>query len=373
MKPDLIATADEADLLLESYDFELPQEQIAQHPAERRDASRLMILDRSREKAISARFADLPDILAERMPGGALLVANDTRVAPARVMGARASGGRVEMLLLTPPPLLRPHPEGAPTWFTARAEALLRASKTLRPGETVRFGEDLAARIVAKGEFGRHEIELSWRGELSAVLERRGAIPLPPYIRRDPGAEDATRYQTIYADPEKAGSVAAPTAGLHFTPEIKARLAERGFEFAFVTLYVGYGTFSPVRAKDLREHRMHAEYIEISEQTAGMIHAAKEEGRPVLAVGTTSARTLEGAFQATGEIRAYSGSTDIFITPGYRFGVVDHMLTNFHLPLSSLIIMISGFAGRARVLSAYDQAVKEGYRFFSYGDAMLIL
>lgn len=373
MKPDLIATADEADLLLDSYHFELPETQIAQHPAERRDASRLMILDRTLGTTISAHFADLPDILAERMPSGALLVANDSRVAPARVMGARDTGGRVEMLLLTPPPLLRSSPGDAPGWATARAEVLLRASKTLKIGEAITFGEDLAARIATKGEFGRHEVELSWRGELASVLERRGAIPLPPYIRRNPGAEDATRYQTIYADPQKTGSVAAPTAGLHFTPEIRARLAERGFEFAFVTLYVGYGTFSPVRAKDLREHRMHAEYIEISEQTAGMIRTAKMEGRPVLAVGTTSARTLEGAFQASGEIRAFAGSTDIFITPGYRFEVVDHMLTNFHLPLSSLIIMISGFAGRARVLSAYDQAVREGYRFFSYGDAMLIL
>ncbi|WP_035040487.1 tRNA preQ1(34) S-adenosylmethionine ribosyltransferase-isomerase QueA [Desulfovibrio sp. X2] len=365
--------SDAPDELLASYDFALPEELIAQHPAPRRDASRLMVVDRAGEGEELARFADLPRILSERLPEGALLVANNSRVAPARLFGARASGGRVEMLLLTPPPLLEPEPDAVPGFSRARAEVLLRASKTLRRDEELDFGPDLVVRVGARGEFGRHEVELSWRGELAAVLAKQGCMPLPPYIRREAAGDDMERYQTVYASADKAGSVAAPTAGLHFTPEVRADLAARGIEWAEVTLYVGYGTFSPVRAADIRDHRMHAEWVEVPEATAAAVARAKAEGRPVLAVGTTSVRSLEGAFAQTGEPAPFCGTTSIFIRPGFRFRVVDHMLTNFHLPLSSLIIMVSAFAGRVRILSAYDRAVRERFRFFSYGDAMLIL
>jgi len=357
---------------LDSYGFDLPEELIAQHPAGRRDASRLMVLDRAGEGERILDFTDLPGLL----PEGALLVANNSRVAPARVPGARASGGRVEMLLLTPPPLLVPAPDALPGRSAADAEVLLRASKRLRVGEEIGFGPELTARILAQGEFGRHDVRLSWQGgpdALPKLLDRLGRLPLPPYIQRAPEAEDLERYQTIYADPAKAGSVAAPTAGLHFTPEVRAALARRGIEWAEATLYVGYGTFSPVRCADIREHRMHCEWIEIPEVTAEAVGRARREGRPVTAVGTTAVRALEGAFARLGEVAPFAGTTDIFIRPGFSFQVVRHMLTNFHLPLSSLIIMVSAFAGRHRVRAAYDRAVGERLRFFSYGDAMLIL
>ena len=358
------------DFRLESYDYALPEERIAQHPADRRDASRLMVLDRATGETREAAFADLPGLL----PPGALLVANNSKVIPARLMGAKPSGGKVEFLLLTPPPLLAPQcaPDGT---CTAEAEGLLRASKGPRPGERVDFSPELSLTVLERGEFGRSRVRLVWNGgptALTALIERLGAMPLPPYIHRAAGTEDATRYQTVYADDSKAGSVAAPTAGLHFTPEIRARLAEAGFGWAEVTLYVGYGTFSPVRCDDIRDHRMHKEYIEVGASTARAVAEAKAAGRPVVAVGTTSARTLEGMHQALGTIGPFQGETDIFIHPCSRFHVVDSMLTNFHLPKSSLLIMISALAGRESVLRAYARALASGFRFFSYGDAMLI-
>lgn len=358
---------------LASYGFDLPEDLIAQHPAQRRDASRLMIVDRNAGQGETLHaFSQLPSLL----PEGALLVANNSRVVPARLFGARASGGRVEMLLLTPPPLLVPHADARPGWQAAGCEALLRASKSLRVGEEIVFGSELFARIVGKGEYGRHDVVLSWQGDLPALqglLEKLGRLPLPPYIQRTPEPGDIERYQTIYASPDKAGSVAAPTAGLHFTPQVRADLAARGIGWSEVTLYVGYGTFSPVRCADIRDHRMHKEWIEVSPSAATAIAKAKAEGRPVCAVGTTAVRTLEGTFAQLGDIAPFSGTTDIFIRPGFSFQVVDHMLTNFHLPLSSLIIMVSAFAGRARVRAAYARAIQERLRFFSYGDAMLIL
>lgn len=354
---------------LSSYGFELPEELIAQHPAQRRDASRLMVLDRSGSGESIRGFTDLPSLL----PEGALLVANNSRVVPARLFGSRASGGRVEMLLLTPPPLLVPVADQAPGRTAAMAQVLLRASKTLRVGEEIGFSPDLHLTILSKGDFGRHEVRLSWRGELPPLLDRLGRLPLPPYIQRMPEADDLERYQTVYAAPDKAGSVAAPTAGLHFTPDVRDALRAKGVEWSEVTLYVGYGTFSPVRSADIREHRMHEEWIEIPEAAAIALNRARNEGRPVCAVGTTAVRTLEGAFARLGEIAPFSGTTDIFIRPGFQFQVVRHMLTNFHLPLSSLIIMVSAFTGRDRVMAAYNRAVRERLRFFSYGDAMLVL
>jgi len=355
------------DFRLSSYSYELPEERIAQQPADRRDASRLMVLERATGEARERRFAELPELL----PPGALLVANNSRVVPARLFGAKPSGGKVEFLLLTPPPLLEPEPGDDGMW-SATAQGLLRASKAPREGDAVAFGPDLRLTVEQKREFGQATVRLHWRGALAAILEKQGHLPLPPYIRRPDSVADAERYQTVYADPAKAGSAAAPTAGLHFTPGLRAELGRRGFEWAEVTLYVGYGTFSPVRCADIRQHCMHAEYVEIGEEAASAVARAKAEGRPVVAVGTTSARTLEGAFAAAGGMGPYAGWTDIYLLPGSPFNVVDCLLTNFHLPESSLLIMVSALVGRETVLGAYRKALANGFRFFSYGDAMLI-
>lgn len=354
------------DFRLASYRYALPPDRIAQEPAVRRDAARLLVLDRSGGNTVRA-FADLPDLL----PRDALLVANNSRVLPARLYGVKVSGGRVQFLLLTPLPLLRPEP-GEDGRQEAEALGLVRASKAPRTGEVVAFDPDLRLTVLERGEYGRCRVRLSWRGDLAALFQRLGHMPLPPYITRPDTAEDQERYQTTYADPARAGSVAAPTAGLHFTPELRQALAARGFGWAEVTLYVGYGTFSPVRCPDIRDHTMHAEWVEVPEATANAIREAKAQGRPVVAVGTTSARSLEGMHQALGRVGAFCGETEIFIKPGHRFAVADGLLTNFHLPESSLLIMVSALAGRSRILEAYAQALAAGFRFFSYGDAMLI-
>lgn len=354
------------DYLLKSYDFELPEDRIAQSPADRRDGSRLLVLDRENDSLTPLNFTDLID----QLPENALLVANNSRVIPARIFGMKPTGGKCEFLLLTPLPLIEPKEDDG--WFSASAEGLLRASKTPKPGTTIQFADDF--RLVAKeaGHFGRWQVELQWQGDLTALFQKHGHLPLPPYIKRPDSDSDKERYQTTYSDKSKTGSVAAPTAGLHFTPELRQQLKDRGFEWAEVTLYVGYGTFSPVRCEDIRLHQMHSEYIEVPEVTAEAIRKAKAEGRPVIAIGTTSARTLEGMFRETGKVSEFKGETDIFISPGYEFNVIDGILTNFHLPESSLIIMISALAGRNNILSAYQFALENGFRFFSYGDAMLI-
>lgn len=351
---------------LQSYDFPLPENLIAQEPADNRDASRLLVLDRDTGALREANFRDIPTLL----PEGALLVVNNSTVLPARLVGQKESGGRAEFLLLTPLALLSPEsaPDGA---FTARAEGLLKASKGPRVGETLHF-PGITLTVLTKEAFGRATVLLTWKGDLASCFLEQGHVPLPPYIRREDRPEDRTRYQTIYSRPDKLGSVAAPTAGLHFTPEILDNLGRRGIHVAEVTLYVGYGTFSPVRAEDIREHAMHAEYAEISAETAASVAKAKAEGRPVIAVGTTSARTLESMARQCGGIAPFKGWTDIFIRPGHRFLVVDQLITNFHLPRSSLIIMVATLAGRRRILDAYRHAVSRGFRFFSYGDAMLI-
>ena len=351
---------------LQSYDFDLPESQIAQDPAENRGASRLLVLDRATGELRDCMFSDIAALL----PRDALMVVNNTRVLPARLIGRKESGGKAEFLLLTPMSLIEAEvgPDGRKT---AVAEGLLKASKGPRPGETLHF-QDLELVVLEKGEFGRSRVRLGWRGELADHFLQQGHIPLPPYIHREDRAEDRDRYQTVYSREDKLGSVAAPTAGLHFTPSIMAALAEQGVRMAEVTLYVGYGTFSPVRCEDIREHVMHAEYAEVPEATAQAVARAKAEGRPVVAVGTTTTRTLESMASILGEIGPFRGWTDIFIRPGYRFKVVDQLITNFHLPRSSLIIMVSTLAGRRQIIDAYNHAVRQGFRFFSYGDAMLI-
>ncbi|NDV19972.1 tRNA preQ1(34) S-adenosylmethionine ribosyltransferase-isomerase QueA [Pseudodesulfovibrio sp. JC047] len=355
------------DYLLESYNYDLPEDQIAQEPADRRDGSRLLVLDRTTNTTTVSTFSDLLD----HLPDNALLVANNSRVIPARVFGTKPTGGRVEFLLLTPLPLIQSREKDG--WTTATVEGLLRASKTPKPGTTITFTDTFCLVAGTAGEFGRWQVELQWKGDLTELFTELGHLPLPPYIKRPDCEADRERYQTTYANVDKTGSVAAPTAGLHFTPEIRGKIQDKGIEWAEVTLYVGYGTFSPVRAKDIRDHQMHSEYIEVPDSTTAAILKAKAEGRPVIAVGTTSARTLEGMVRESGKIGPFQGETTIFISPGYEFKVIDGILTNFHLPESSLIIMISALAGRKTILSAYEHALKNGFRFFSYGDAMLII
>ncbi len=357
---------------LSSYVYELPESQIARRPAERRDASRLLLLDRSAPSDRIGEFTDLPELLAARYPQGGLLVANNSRVFPARIFGRRHTGGRVELLLLTPLPLLHVK-RGADGSAEAEAEALVRTAKRMKDGETAEFEAGLRVTLLERGEYGRCRVRLQWQGDLLAILNQIGHMPLPPYLEREDDEGDRERYQTTYADATKAGSVAAPTAGLHFTPEVRARLVEKGFRWAEVTLYVGYGTFSPVRAADIRQHRMHAEYVEVSEATAEAVRQTKASGQPVIAVGTTGARSLEGMFAAKGRVGAFQGETGIYLTPGTNCNVVDGLLTNFHLPESSLLIMVSTLAGRERILGAYALALANGFRFFSYGDAMLIV
>lgn len=353
---------------LELYSYDLPESAIAQEPSAQRDASRLLVLDRKATENRLATMHELPDFL----PENCLIVANNSRVVPARMFGTRPTGGKVEFLLLTPLPLLRPE-AGSDGLFRAEASGLLRSSKKPKQGEIITISDDLHLEVLERGDFGRSTVRMIWKGDIVSILEQNGHMPLPPYIRRPDSKEDRQRYQTIYSREDKAGSVAAPTAGLHFTPELRERLRQQGHQWEEVTLYVGYGTFSPVRAEDIRDHKMHSEFLEIPERTAQAVRQAKAEGRPVVAIGSTSVRALEGGFAKTGEIAAFTGETDIFIRPGYEFKVVDHMFTNFHLPLSSLIIMVSAFAGRRRILSSYQQALDHGFRFFSYGDAMLIL
>ena len=378
------------DYALGSYVYELPPERIARRPADARDASRLLVLDRSETAPppnqqadlqtglqTDLHFTDLPELLARRFPQGALLIANNSRVFPARVFGRRKSGGRVELLLLTPLPLLDVRTCDAALgdggWLCAEAEGLVRTAKRMKEGEAAEFDAPLRVVLLKRGEYGRCRLRLEWQGDIADILNEIGHMPLPPYLEREDDAGDRERYQTTYAAAAKAGSVAAPTAGLHFTPEVRAELQAKGFDWAEVTLYVGYGTFSPVRAEDIREHEMHAEHVEVPEATASAIREAKAQGRAVICVGTTSARSLEGMHRACGDVRAFAGDTKIYITPGYEFQVVDALITNFHLPESSLLIMVSALAGRERIMAAYKAALAREFRFFSYGDAMLIV
>jgi len=332
--------------------YDLPEALIAQTPAEPRDHSRLMVVGRTGGSAAHRHFYDLPDCLRP----GDVLVVNDTRVMPARLIGERAGGGACEVLLLRQ---LSPV-----SW-----ETLVRPGKKLKPGAVVSFGGGrLTATIEAPTDAGGRVVRFDVKGgALEAALDELGEMPLPPYIHEK--LADRERYQTVYA--RETGSAAAPTAGLHFTPDLLEKIRAMGVEIVPVLLHVGLGTFRPVKAEDLSEHRMHSEFYRVSPEAAEAVNRARAEGRRVIAVGTTSVRTLESA-AAEGHLAPGSGWTDIFITPGYRFQMVDALITNFHLPGSTLIMLVSALMGRERTLAAYEEAVREGYRFFSFGDAMFI-
>jgi S-adenosylmethionine:tRNA ribosyltransferase-isomerase len=339
-------------MLLSDFDYHLPEGLIAQHPAAVRDQSRLLVLGRADGAVSHRRFFDLPEYLVS----GDTMVFNDTRVIPARLIGCKTgSGGKVEVFLL--------HRLAEDRW-----EALVRPGRKLRPETKVTFSDELACEILAVTDFGGRIVRFLYDGIFEEILDRLGETPLPPYIHSR--LTDKERYQTVYA--KERGSAAAPTAGLHFTAELLEKLKSRGINLAFVTLHVGLGTFRPVSAEDITSHKMHREFYSVPPETAAIVNRTRESGGRIVAVGTTAVRTLETA-AATGRLEAGSGWTEIFIYPGYSFRMVDALITNFHLPKSTLLMLISAFAGRENVLAAYRTAVAENYRFFSFGDAMLIL
>jgi len=340
------------------FDYPLPEDLIASQPADRRDGSRLLVLDRETGALRDRTFPDFLEYLVE----GDALVVNDTRVFPARLLGRKPTGARAEILLLSP----LPEDAGQRTW-----QALVRPGGKLKPGRVVQVGD--AFQVVIEDSFGdgSRRVRLEGAGDPWDLIERHGEVPLPPYIGRPGNAADRERYQTVYA--RERGSVAAPTAGLHFTAGLMEQVEAHGVSIVPITLHVGVGTFRPVDVERVEDHRMHSERYELSERAARLLNRARASGRRVWAVGTTSARTLETAISPDGSFRSSTGWTDLFIHPPYRFRAVDGLLTNFHLPRSSLLMLVAALTGREQVLEAYRHAAQRRYRFYSYGDAMLVV
>lgn len=336
---------------LEEFNYDLPKELIAQEPAEPRDSCRLMMVDKKTGEWEHHHFRDILDEIRE----GDVFVFNNTKVIPARLYGKkRDTGGKVEMLLLTP--------KGNDTW-----EVLVNPGRKALPGVEIEFAENCYCKVLDKTEFGGRLVEFNYDGNFDSLLDQIGEMPTPPYIHKKLGNND--EYQTVYA--KYKGSAAAPTAGLHFTPELMEEMKKKGAKLLFVTLHVGIGTFRPVSEENIEDHEMHKEWYTVSEETAKEVNAARAEGRRVIAVGTTSVRTLESAGQS-GILESGSGWTQLYIYPGYQWHMVDAIVTNFHLPESTLVMMMASFAGREHILAAYEEAVKQKYRFFSFGDAMFL-
>jgi S-adenosylmethionine:tRNA ribosyltransferase-isomerase len=340
---------------IEDFDYFLPPELISQQPADKRDDARLLTLDRQSGAMAEIGFSEVAGLFRD----GDLLVLNDTRVIPARLMGAKESGGRVELFLVRK--LARP----GEIW-----QCLIRSSKPPRPGTLIRLPGDMTATVQELDNEETWSVSFTPGDGFEDWLDRTGKMPLPPYIKRPADDHDRERYQTVFA--REKGAVAAPTAGLHFTGELLQAIAGRGVEIVTLTLHVGLGTFLPIRVDDLFRHRMHREYFRISEETAVAVNMRKKEGGRVIAVGTTTTRALEQAAAGDGSIGAGDGEADIFIYPGYSFKIVDALFTNFHLPKSTLLMLVSAFAGKECLFKAYAEAVRRGFRFYSYGDAMFI-
>ena len=333
--------------------YDLPEELIAQYPVEPRDSSRLLVYDRKTQSITHKHFYDIVDYLQK----GDVLVVNNTKVLPARIYGAKEhTGGRIEFLLLKRLDLTH--------W-----EVILKPGRIAKVGAVFCFGDKLKARVESIGEDGSRIVEFIYDGVFETILSEVGEMPLPPYIKQK--LQDKTRYNTVYSKVD--GSAAAPTAGLHFTKELIDKVKAKGVEFVEVLLHVGLGTFRPVKVDDVTQHHMHSEYYAVSQHAAEVINKAKSEGRRVICVGTTSVRTLESAADANGALHECSGNTEIFIYPPYRFKVVDSLITNFHLPESTLIMLVSALCSREEILDVYKLAVEEKYRFFSFGDAMMVL
>ena len=349
--------------LLTDYNYTLPEELIAQAPVSPRDESRLMVLERKWQRISHSHFVDIARLLSP----GDLLVTNNTGVVPARLIGSKESGGRVEVLLQAG----RQGQGNSVDSFTC--ECLVKTSKRPRIGSKFHFDGGLRA-IVVGGTDGLCKLEFRFKGDFHRLLDRVGRTPLPPYIKRHdtkpPPCDDRVCYQTVYA--EKMGAVAAPTAGLHFSGELLDKLTKKGVEIVPVTLHVGYGTFLPVRDLDVRRHQIHSEVYELTQEAAWAINRAKDEGRRIIAVGTTAVRVLEFASDPKGHVKAGAGECDLFIYSGFEFRVIDALITNFHLPKTTLLMLVAAFAGREFVLNAYEEAIRRRYRFYSYGDSMLI-
>jgi len=349
---------------LSDYDYELPEESIAQKPASCRDKSKLLLLDKNTGKTSHHEFFEICDYISSKD----ILVINNTRVIPGRLFGKKDTGGKAEVLILDFAGGVRE--EAGNGAFTC--ECLVKTSKPPRPGSLIFFDKELKAEVI-NAKDGVCLLKFYSPGNFEDIINEIGHMPLPPYIKRNNGKnawDDKTSYQTVYA--EYKGAVAAPTAGLHFSKELLEKIKSKGVGIAEITLHVGYGTFLPVRVSDIREHKIHSERFEISGNVAGAINKTKAEGGRIIAVGTTCVRTLEYSSDSEGKIIAGSAQCDLFIYPGYRFKTVDAMITNFHLPKSTLLMLVSAFAERERVLSAYREAIYKGYRFYSYGDAMFI-
>ncbi len=337
---------------VEDFDFELPKELIAQTPLLKRDASRLLVLDKETGEIEHKHFSDIIDYLNE----GDTLVLNDTKVIPARLIGEKEeTHAIIEVLML--------RDKGSDIW-----ECLCKPAKRVKIGTVVKFGDKLKARCVSTGEDGIREFELIYDGILYEILDELGEMPLPPYIHEK--LSDKDRYQTVYA--KNIGSAAAPTAGLHFTRELLDKIREKGVNVAYVTLHVGLGTFRPVSVDNVLDHKIHSEYYVMDDDVARLLNETKKSGKKIISVGTTSTRTLETVMSLYGEFRGCSGNTSIFIYPGYEFKAVDELITNFHLPKSTLVMLVSALASRENIINAYNEAIKEKYRFFSFGDAMFI-
>jgi S-adenosylmethionine:tRNA ribosyltransferase-isomerase len=343
---------------ISDFDYELPEELIAQEPPERRDAARMLLVDRAAQTWHDSQFTSLPDYLR----ANDVLVLNNTRVFPARLRGERMpSGGAIELLLLR---------EVEPNLW----ETLAKPARRLQPGARISFGDGTPrAEVIGLGDGATRLIKFEVKDNFDRLIDQIGETPLPPYIKREQGStdDDRERYQTIYAN--QRGAIAAPTAGLHFSPEVLAKVEARGARVVQITLHVGYGTFEPVRVDEVSQHSVAAEYFSIGEDAARLINDTRKNGGRIVAVGTTTVRALESACSSDGEIAAGSGSTELTIIPGYRFRAIDALLTNFHLPRSSLLLLVSAFAGRELALAAYTHAVESRYRFYSYGDCVLIL
>ena len=335
------------------FDYYLPEELIAQTPVEPRDSSRLLVYDRKSGEVYHKHFYDLPQFLRK----GDVLVRNNTKVLPARMFGYTGNGGKVEILLLK-------------RFNLTDWEVLVKPGRKARTGTVLTVSEELTAEVIGiNDDMGSRTVRFSFNGVFEDVISRVGEMPLPPYITKK--LEDGTRYQTVYAKTD--GSAAAPTAGLHFTDRLLGEIKDKGVEIVDILLHVGLGTFRPVKADDIKDHRMHSEYYEITESAAERINLAKKEGRRIIAVGTTSVRTLESVADENGFVKAQKGNTEIFIYPPYKFRCVDSLITNFHLPKSTLVMLVASMTGREKILELYNLAVENRYRFFSFGDSMLVL
>lgn len=370
----------ELDYDINSYSYDLPAERIAQRPPKKRDDARLLMLNRRTGVMKDTRF---PTIVELAKPND-LVVVNDTKVFPARILGKKETGGSIELFLLEYPSPARPDAArpamgidsqaGGADWSQGEVIVLLKSSKRPRPGMSILFGSRLRAHVTEYLADGKARVMLQYQGSLEEVLALYGRTPLPPYIRREPGhdpAADRERYQTLFA--MRTGAVAAPTAGLHFSEELLARLQARQVRVAAITLHVGYGTFAPVRTADIRDHRLHEEYVIVSANTARLVNEIAEAGGRIWAVGTTTVRALEYAADLDGRLHETAGWCGLYIYPGYRFKVVDNLITNFHLPGSSLLFLVAALTGREMLMRAYQHAISHKYRFYSYGDAMAIV